>query len=330
MAMRIGFIGVGGISRKHRQALQQMDDVDIAAVCDADPKRTQAAAKEHDAKPYADWKEMLSAEPLDALYICVPPFAHGEMELAAVEKGLPMYIEKPLAADWATAVPIARAVADAGLTVGVGYQWRYSPATERAREYLSGVAAGAMLGYWTGGMPGVSWWRRKDGSGGQVIEQSTHIADLIRYLSGAEATRVFAAGFRGVMGKKVEDYSVDDASAAVIQLDNGVIATLTSACMMPLGHRVGLDVLTERGVVRVDGGSVAIEEADNRERFENPEGFSTHGRGSEVFMEALRKGDAALLLSDFADAMKTFALTCAIQASIDRGGEAVELAEFSV
>ncbi len=329
MAMRVGFIGVGGISRRHRAALASMKDVDISAVCDTDGDRVKAAAEEHSAKPYADWRKMLSSESLDALVICVPPGAHGAMELAAVEKRLPMYIEKPLAADWATAVPIARAIAEAGLIAGVGYHWRYSPATERAQSYLAEAQVGAMLGWWTGGMPGVSWWRRKDGSGGQVIEQSTHIADLIRYLSGAEATRVFAAGFHGVMGRKVENYSVDDASIAAILLEGGVIASLTSACMLPIGHRVGLEVLTDRGVVTVNGSSVTFDEPGRQEKLEDPRGFSGHGRGSEVFIEAVRKGDASGMRSDYADALKSFALTCAIQASIDRGGEAVELAEFT-
>jgi myo-inositol 2-dehydrogenase/D-chiro-inositol 1-dehydrogenase len=329
VSIRIGFVGVGSVSRGHRNALERMDDVDIVAVCDTNGDRARAAAEEHEAKAYAEWQPMLKTESLDALYICVPPFAHGEMEQAAVERGLPMFIEKPVAIDWPTAVPIARAVDDAGLTVAVGYHWRYSPATERAKAYLDEATLAALVGAWAGGMPGVAWWRRRDGSGGQVIEQSTHIFDLVRHLSGAEPTRVFAAGFHGVLGKKVENYSIDDASVAAIQLDSGVVASLTSACMLPIEYHADIDALTDRGVVRLGGDEVTIEQPDQQMTYRNPRGFSPHARGTEVFVEAVRAGDASAIRSDYADAVQTFALTCAVQASIDRG-EAVDLAEFAL
>ncbi len=330
MALRIGFIGAGYVARGHRDALKQMDDVVIAAVCDTDGERVRAAAEEHGAKPYADWRKMLKAESLDALYICVPPCAHGEMDLAAVEKGLALFIEKPLAADWATAVPIARAVAEAGATVSVGYHWRYNPLTERAKTFVQGAVLGAMTAAWAGTMPGPEWWRRRDGSGGQVIEQATHMVDLVRYLGGAEAKQVTGLAFAGYMATKVKNFSVDDATVSIIELKNGVVASLLTSCMLPCGFRVEVAALTDRGAVTLEEQAVTIESGERRETFRNPGGFSPHRRGTEVFIEALRTGDASPIRSDYADAMRTFGLTCAIQASMDRGGKVVDAAEFTL
>jgi predicted dehydrogenase len=331
MAFKVGFIGVGGISRPHRGAIQGMSDADIVAVCDTNEERTKAAAEEHNAKPYADWREMLDTESLDACWICVPPFAHGEMDMAVVEKGLALYMEKPIAADWRTAADVARAIEKAGAKVGVGYQWRYSPATEKAKAFIADAQLAALVGAWCGGMPGVEWWRRKDGSGGQVIEQTTHVTDLIRYLCGCEPKRVFAAGFQGIMGKKVENYSVDDASVATIQLQSGVTASLVSACMLPCGYHVGIDALTDQGVVRLGGGSVTIQKGRGEsETVNNPEGFSAHAEGTKVFIQAILQDDLDRIRSTYADAVKTQALGCAVQASIDRGGEVVEMSEFAL
>ncbi len=329
MAIRIGFIGAGWISGSHRQTLRAMDDVELVAVCDVDEAKARQAAEEDGAAAYGDWRQMLRGETLDALYICVPPFAHGEMERAAVEKGLPMFIEKPVAVSWEAAVPVARQVLDSGLTTAVGYHWRYSPLTERARTFLEEARVAAMVGAFACPMPPPDWWRRRDGSGGQVIEQTTHVADLVRYLSGSEPTRVFAAGTSGIMEAKVENFSVDDASVAVVQLSSGVVAGLTSACMQPLVYRIGLDVLTDRGTVRLGEEQVVVEESDEkREAMELPADCSPWGLATEGFVQAVRTGDESSVRCDYAEAMRTFGLTCAIQASIDRGGEAVDPAEF--
>src|SRR6266516_7255360 len=93
---RIGFVGAGAVATRHARTLAGFDDVQVVAVADPAVERAGRLAGEVGASAYDDWRPMLERERLDALYVCVPPFAHGPPELAAVEAGLPFFVEKPL------------------------------------------------------------------------------------------------------------------------------------------------------------------------------------------------------------------------------------------
>ena len=97
MNTSVGFIGSGGIARSHTKALAQLGDVDFVAFCDIVEERARSYCKEYGGRSYADFREMFDAEEMDAVYICLPPFAHGnEVELAA-ERGIHVFIQKPIA-----------------------------------------------------------------------------------------------------------------------------------------------------------------------------------------------------------------------------------------
>ena len=103
---KIGFIGAGGIAHRHFGVLEQFEDVVIAAVTDVDGGRAEAAAARFGARAYTDFAAMLADCSLDAVYVCVPPFAHGAPERAVIAAGLPFFVEKPVAIDLATALEI--------------------------------------------------------------------------------------------------------------------------------------------------------------------------------------------------------------------------------
>ena len=95
--IRVGFIGTGGMAGAHMGNLAQFDDVECVAMCDISEDRATGRAQEYGGTAYTDYKEMFNREDLDAVYICTPPFAHGEQEQIACENGSPMLIEKPIA-----------------------------------------------------------------------------------------------------------------------------------------------------------------------------------------------------------------------------------------
>src|SRR5215208_311322 len=190
--VRIGFIGAGGIAGRHLGNLLGFSDVEITAVSDPLQDRCDAfAARAGRARVYADWRTMLDHNELDALYICTPPFAHGPPELRAIEQHIPFFVEKPIAADLAMGERIARAVKNAGLVTAVGYHWRYLDTTEEAQAILAKNPARLALGYWLDCTPPAPWWGRQGQSGGQMVEQTTHIFDLARVLVG-DVTELFA------------------------------------------------------------------------------------------------------------------------------------------
>ena len=236
--VRLGLIGCGGRMGAHMNCFEQMDNVDIVAVCDPIAERREAAAKRFGAqRMYANHNELFAAEDkttIDALYIAVEPTAHVNLEEQAVEKGIPFLVEKPMALDVEQARAIAKRVEETGLITAVGFQDRYLDLIEIVKEEVdNGPKGGVVYGAWIGGIPGVWWWQKKTTCGGQLVEQNIHLLDGLRYLYG-EPLSVYATCSSGMIeaGKNgvSELYNTDDHSTAVIRFKNNVTATLVSAC----------------------------------------------------------------------------------------------------
>jgi predicted dehydrogenase len=98
--------------------------------------------------------ELLSAG-VDAVYVCVPPFAHGPPDTAALSARIPLFVEKPLAATAETAERVGAQVAAAGVLTAVGHHWRYLKVVERARRLLDGREVRLVGGAWLDKVPPV-------------------------------------------------------------------------------------------------------------------------------------------------------------------------------
>src|SRR5262249_51057300 len=152
--VRIGFVGTGGIAGHHLKQLQDVPGAAIAAVCDVVAERANARAQEFGGTAYTDYRRMLEQESLDALYVCVPPFAHEDGEIRAAQKGIHLFVEKPVALDLGYGREVAAAIRAAGILSSVGYSLRYLPASEITRRYLAGRDVAMVTANRWGGLPG--------------------------------------------------------------------------------------------------------------------------------------------------------------------------------
>lgn len=182
--LRVGLVGAGGVGARHATTLGGLEGVRLVAVADLDGDRARLLATEHDARVHPDLGLMLESERLDAVWLCVPPFAHGECERTVLEAGVPFFVEKPLDLDLRTAEDVASVVAERGTVTGTGYHWRCMPGVERAAEVFQEAPVRVAHGTWWDKIPPVPWWLRRAMSGGQLIEQVTHLMDLMRFLVG--------------------------------------------------------------------------------------------------------------------------------------------------
>ncbi|MEM0011140.1 MAG: Gfo/Idh/MocA family oxidoreductase, partial [Candidatus Bathyarchaeia archaeon] len=180
MKVKVGFLGCGGIAHAHMERLAKMDDVEMVAFCDVVKERAEGSAQRYGGRAYTDHHSMLENEELQALFVALPPFAHTDGEIIAAEKGIHLFIEKPIALTLEKAKEIDSAIKKNGVIASVGYHFRYMDTVEEAKQFVEGKTIGMVLGYWIGGFPGVYWWRKMDMSGGQIVEQTTHIFDLAR------------------------------------------------------------------------------------------------------------------------------------------------------
>jgi predicted dehydrogenase len=322
MPTKIGFIGAGGIAGAHLKTLGPRPDAQIVALCDVNRETAQAKAEQYGGRVYTDWAAMLEQEELDALFICVPPFAHGEMELAAIARRLPLFIEKPIALDLRMAAPILRAIQEADLITTVAYKYRWDEHVLRAREMLAGQTLGLVVGHFWTSMPGAAWWRVQEQSGGQMVEQTTHIVDLARYLCG-EITHVQAFEAHQVMHRVAPDASAADAATANLRFACGAVGNISNTYMIGAGGTSGLNVMAHRFRLTVEGGTLRWWAEEGAGELEN----TGNGYVGEVeaFLAAVQEGDKSRLHSDYADAFRTLAATEAANVSGQREGEAVEV-----
>ena len=326
MSVRIGFIGTGGIAQRHLQTLGGNSDAQLIAYCDLDLERAQKAAEEYGGKAYRDFEKMLDGEELDALVICTPPLAHGDIELAACEQGLHMLIEKPVAVSTDVALPILDAIQQADLTTLVAYKYRWEDHVQKGREMLADQTIGLVFGNFWGSTPGVGWWRVKSQSGGQMIEQATHIVDMARFMVG-DVQRVQAFGTLQAMNKVYPDFDVWDATVANLEFANGAVGTISSTCLSENWGQSSLRVIAQKVTVDVKGGE-GISWVDEEGEGEYERQVDGYQREGDVFVEAVMTGDRNEVYSDYADAVRTLAVTEATNLSIENGGEVVEISDI--
>lgn len=314
--VRVGFIGAGGIAGNHLGNLRNFDDVEFAAMCDVAKERAEGRANDFGGNPYTDFQEMLEKEELDAVYICLPPFAHGEPELAALERGIPLFIEKPIDADIASALAVRDKVAETDVLTSVGYNWRYSDAIQKARERLTDFKVLGALGAWMGGMPGTPWWRVKELSGGQHIEQTTHVFDVCRFLLRGDAVSVHAVAAKGGM-TEVPNYDIEDISFVNIAFDNGTIANIQSACCLSGWGRVKIEVFGKNLAADITQGQATLVSGGNREEIKST--VNPYQLEDRIFIDAVKSGDGSKILAPYDEAVKTQKLMVAATRSMESG-----------
>ncbi|MFP4191529.1 MAG: Gfo/Idh/MocA family protein [Candidatus Hydrogenedentota bacterium] len=314
--VRVAVVGCGRAQGEHYKHLGKRDDVELVGHCDIDGDRAAAAAERHGGEAFTDHEKMYDQTRPAAVYISVPPFAHSGPEEAAAIRGIHLFVEKPIALDRRTAKAIAATIRKAKIITSVGYCWRYFDTVEHARKLIKHKAICLVRGYWDGPMPEAWWWRRQDKSGGQLLEQSTHIVDLVRHLCG-EVAEVHAIGSSGCM-TQVPDFDIHDSSVATLQLKNGAAGVVTSVCVAnSAGVKAGVEIVTPEAVFTVDYGKLTVREDGKTTEYEPR--TDIYAEQTEAFVESIKTGRKKRIRSTYADALKTFCVTCAANESMASG-----------
>jgi predicted dehydrogenase len=257
-------------------------------------------------------------EGIDCLYVCVPPAEHGPPEDCAIRAGLPLFIEKPLAADLASAQDIGDRLDRSGLLAAVGYQWRYLDTLDLARRALAAAPARMVLGSWLDRAPGTPWWADQQRSGGQMVEQATHLLDVTRVLVG-EVDTVRADGTLDPSGPG----DILHACTSTVRFRTGAVGSFATTCLLPGGYRIAVELLGPGVALRLTERDLTILDADG-ERTVLPEVDPVLAADTE-FIRAVR-GEDADLRSTYPEALRTHRLAWAL-AEAARTGEHVDLLE---
>ena len=237
--MRLGLIGLGRIGAFHAQTLTDLQQVGSLVVADAVPAVTAEVAARLGAEP-ADSPEKLLASSIDGVLIAAATDAHPALLRAAVDAGLPVFCEKPLAAGLAD----ARATADAvrGAPVQIGYPRRFDAGFLAVR---GAVAAGELGRVHTVRSttldPAPPPRAYLAGSGGLFRDCTVHDLDAVRWVTGQEITEVYATGAdRGdPMFGELGDV---DAASLLLTMADGSIGVISNSRYNARGYDVRLEV----------------------------------------------------------------------------------------
>ncbi|WP_127553449.1 Gfo/Idh/MocA family protein [Actinoplanes sp. OR16] len=310
---RIGLIGAGGVAARHARVLSGLPDAQVTGVTDVQPEAAARLASEHGARAYGSVADLIGSG-LDAVYVCVPPFAHGDAERAVIAAGLPMFVEKPISINMDTALEIAELVAGREILTAVGHHWRYLPVVERARALLAGRPIRLITGAWLDKVPPVAWWARSEESGGPVVEQAAHVIDLARHLGG-EVDEVFAYG--NGTPPDAPDADVDGATTAVLRFASGAVGTLAATCVLGWKQRAGLEVYADGLALQLTESELTVRDTSGAEVI-TCDPVSAHHAVDRAFVAAVR-GDQDDIRVTYADALRTHEVALAVRESVAAG-----------
>jgi myo-inositol 2-dehydrogenase / D-chiro-inositol 1-dehydrogenase len=327
MELQVGFVGTGYIAREHMQRIIGRPQVRVTALCDIDAEKARSCRADilgagSQARIYTSVRDMLSAEQLSALFICLPPSAHGEAELAAIEAGLPFLVEKPVALNLPLALRIADEADQRGLVTAAGYQTRYSDMIPYIQQTLAGRPVVMALAHRFSPFPAAAWYREADLSGGQVVEMATHQVDLLRLLV-SEISTVYAVGGRLVHTS--DPAEIFDAEAACFTFASGAIGSLTTNLIsghgkpaLAKGMHLFADGITV-SIIGYEGGDRVVEVVQNKEMTETTFADDSMAAQDAAFLDAVAGHEPRLVRCSYRDATRTLAVTLAHQASARTG-----------
>src|SRR5215208_2730538 len=204
--VRLGIIGCGRVAvGTHLPALASVEQIRVEAVADADVAAAEHAARRFRIPRRHRTPEELVADPaLDAVAVCVPPAAHAEYAVAALERGKHLFVEKPLALTLEEADAIADAAGASSTKTTVGFNLRSHRAVREARRLIGEGEVGSVRAVSSlfndprleqGDLP---VWRTRGGlGGGALMDKAIHHFDLWRFLLQDEVVDVFARASSG-------------------------------------------------------------------------------------------------------------------------------------
>ena len=239
----MGLIGAGTMGRWYAQCFSEYDASDLVAVCDLDPAKAEALARDWSAgKAYADYHKMLQAESLDAVAVATPDRFHREPVVACLEAGKHVLCEKPLATTLADGLAMKEAVRKSGRELMVNFGNRHRPRAQMLRKLIREEQTVGEVGNVyielnerVGKTEELAW--AEDSS--PVWFLLSHCVDFLRFVTGLEIVEIFGYQTRKLMPARGLDTT--DTSVFVGRLSNGGHVFLGSSWIYPQDYSPDID-----------------------------------------------------------------------------------------
>ncbi|MFZ4451515.1 Gfo/Idh/MocA family protein [Salibacterium aidingense] len=258
--LKTAVIGCGSIARnRHLPEYEANPSVEITAVCDLVKKRAERTAEPYGARWYTDYEELLKQENLDLVSICLPNYLHAPVSIQALDAGVHVLCEKPMAASSREAEDMITACKRNGKKLMIGHNQRFVPSHQKAYQLLRAGELGKVYSFRTtfghGGPEGWSadgvnsWFFEKEKAIiGAMGDLGVHKADLLRWLLGEEFSEI--AGFIENNAKK--EITVDDNAVCILRSESGVIGTMAASWAYQSEEDNSTVIYGERGTMHLE------------------------------------------------------------------------------
>ncbi len=263
--IRFGIVGAGKVAQNHAEVIAALPDATLTAVTSRTAAKAETLAAKYDARAFTDTPAMIASGLVDAVIICTPHPEHAAPALAALNGGVHVLVEKPLAVSLADCDAMIRAAERSGVKLGVISQRRCYPSTQRVKAAIDAgkigkpiIGTATLLGWRDQKYYESDPWRGKweAEGGGVLVNQAPHQLDLLLWYMG-EIDEVFA-----YWGNLNHPYiEVEDTAAAVVRFKSGAIGNILVSNSQKPGLYGKVHIHGENGAsvgVQTDGGSMFV------------------------------------------------------------------------
>ncbi len=251
--LRLAIVGCGDIARFIGIAGKLNRKIEISACVDINEKRAASFAKWFRIRRFfTDYDTMLENVDLDAVYLAVPHNLHFAMIMAAMEKGLHVFCEKPVTTQLDDALTICRVATKNGCKVGINYQYRY----DKGCFALAKAARSGELGERYYAKANVPWNRKieyfskvkwhgslEQSGGGTLITQASHVVDIGLWVLGGKPVNALGMGKK----RKYREVEVEDLFMGTIEMDNDSLLQVTSSMIAVPERPLSIEVYGSKG-----------------------------------------------------------------------------------
>ena len=323
----IAILGLGNAVLPHARSLVDLADrVRVAHAFSRTEERRAAFAARFPFPVTGDLDAVFADPEVDAVFALTPPNTHLDIARRCAAAGKHVMIEKPVELTTARARAVVDVARDAGITLGIVFQYRFRLAGLKLKELLDGGELGRIIN----ASAFIRWWRDQEGyynqpgrgtlaqdGGGVLMTQAIHTLDLLMHLTGpiAEVT-AFAET------SPIHAIEVEDMVAAAVRYENGAIGAIDATTVCWPGFKERIEIVCEKGTAVISGAELNVHFRDGRTLITGAEEDTTpggdpmsfphdyHKRMIAAYLDALETGneppitgDSALAVHNLIDAL---------------------------
>ena len=266
--LKIGIIGVGGVSNRHIKEIQASGKAEIRAICDVDEKKLQTVGDRlgvPEAYRFTNHKDLIACNEVEAVEICTPNYLHVPMAMDVARAGKALEVEKPLGVDYTGVEELLQLIEEKGIVNMTCFTYRFMPAVRYAKHLIDGGKLGKIInvdvsylkssGFWAGRR--LDWRFEKEYAGCGVIgDLGVHLLDMTRYLAGEfqsvyASTEIVVKQRQRLDSDEYADVETEDLATIMAKLDGNVKANfLISRCAIGNKNTIKFEIYGTEGVLK--------------------------------------------------------------------------------